>query len=121
MANDENLVTVFGYGSTGAATVEQLRARGTPVRLVQRKRPAGLAAGVDFMACDVLNAEDVKRAMSGASQVVVAIRRASPVQPVSPSPSRLSPRAAPHPPHSARPADGRLPGNPNRQSRCRDH
>ena len=73
MAHTENLVTVFGYGPTGAATVEALRARGTPVRLVQRKRPASLPAGVEFTACDVLKPEDVKRAMSGASQVVVAI------------------------------------------------
>lgn len=73
MAHTENLVTVFGYGPTGAATVEALRTRGTPVRLVQRKRPAGLPAGVDFMACDVLNPDDVKRAMAGATQVVIAI------------------------------------------------
>jgi len=73
MAHEGNLVTVFGYGATGAATVDLLVSRGTPVRLVQRKRPAGLPAGVDFMACDVLKLDDVKRAISGASQVVVAI------------------------------------------------
>ena len=73
MAHETNLVTVFGYGATGAATVDLLLARGTPVRLVQRKRPADLPAGVEFMTCDVLKPEDVKRAMSGASQVVVAI------------------------------------------------
>jgi nucleoside-diphosphate-sugar epimerase len=73
MAHEENLVTVFGYGATGAATVALLLSRGTPVRLVQRKRPAGLPAGVDFMACDVFKLDDVKRAISGASQVVVAI------------------------------------------------
>ena len=43
------------------------------MRVVQRSRPANLPAGVEFMACDVLNADDVKRAMSGASQVVVTI------------------------------------------------
>lgn len=73
MAHEQDLVTVFGYGPTGAATVEQLRARGTPVRLVQRRRPSTLPAGVDFMACDVLKPEDVKRAMAGASQAVVTI------------------------------------------------
>ena len=73
MAHAGNLVTVFGYGATGAATIDRLVSRGTPVRLVQRKRPAGLPASVDFMACDVLKLDDVKRAMSGVSQVVVAI------------------------------------------------
>lgn len=73
MAREQNLVTVFGYGPTGEATVERLRARGTPVRVAQRKRPANLPAGVDFVACDVLKLDDVKRAMSGAAQVVIAI------------------------------------------------
>lgn len=73
MAREENLITVFGYGPTGEATVERLRARGTPVRVVQRRRPANLPAGVAFMPCDVLNPDDVKRAMSGASQAVVTI------------------------------------------------
>ncbi|MEY2759687.1 MAG: hypothetical protein RIR33_3465 [Pseudomonadota bacterium] len=73
MSRHQDLVTVFGYGPTGEATVEQLHARGTPVRVVQRRRPANLPAGVDFMSCDVLKADDVKRAMSGAAQVVVTI------------------------------------------------
>jgi nucleoside-diphosphate-sugar epimerase len=73
MSRHQDLVTVFGYGPTGEATVEQLHARGTPVRVVQRRRPASLPAGVDFMSCDVLKADDVKRAMSGAAQAVVTI------------------------------------------------
>lgn len=73
MANAENLMTVFGYGPTGEATVQRLRARGTPVRVVQRRRPANLPAGVEFLTCDVLNGDDVKRAMSGAAQAVVTI------------------------------------------------
>jgi len=73
MSRTQNLVTVFGYGPTGAATVEALCARGTRVRVVQRKRPAYLPGGVDFMACDVLKLDDVTRVMTGASQVVVAI------------------------------------------------
>jgi len=73
MSRHQDLVTVFGYGPTGEATVEQLHARGTPVRVVQRRRPANLPAGVDFMSCDVLKADDVKRAMSGAAQAVVTI------------------------------------------------
>ena len=68
-----SLITVFGYGPTGEATVACLLARGTPVRVVQRKRPANLPAGVAFLTCDVLNADDVKRAMAGAAQAVVTI------------------------------------------------
>lgn len=69
----QDLVTVFGYGPTGRATVERLVARGAPVRVVQRKRPADLPAAATFMACDVLNADDVKRALSGVKQAVVTV------------------------------------------------
>ena len=65
------LVTVFGYGPTGEATVDRLRARGQAVRVVQRKRPASLPANVEFMAGDILKPDDVKRAFAGASQAVV--------------------------------------------------
>jgi nucleoside-diphosphate-sugar epimerase len=67
------LITIFGYGPTGEATADLLRARGTPVRVVQRRRPANLPAGVEFMACDVLDADQVMRAMQGAAQAVVTI------------------------------------------------
>ncbi len=71
--NQSGLVTVFGYGPTGEATIARLAARGTPVRLVQRKRPASLPAGVAFMPCDVLDAAQVRSAMTGATQAVVTI------------------------------------------------
>lgn len=71
MTNAKGLITVFGYGPTGEATVERLVARGQQVRVVQRKRPANLPAGVSFMNCDVLNADDVKRAVAGAEQAVI--------------------------------------------------
>lgn len=73
MNTHQQLITVFGYGPTGKATVDLLQARGQPVRVVQRKRPADLAPGVAFMACDVLKIEDVKAAMRGAAQAVVTI------------------------------------------------
>ena len=73
MTNTKGLITVFGYGPTGEATVERLLARGEAVRVVQRKRPANLPPGVAFMNCDVLNAEDVKHALAGAEQAVVTI------------------------------------------------
>ncbi len=73
MTNTQGLITVFGYGPTGEATVERLLARGQAVRVVQRKRPANLPAGVSFVNCDVLNVDDVKRALAGAEQAVVTI------------------------------------------------
>jgi nucleoside-diphosphate-sugar epimerase len=73
MTTAQGLITVFGYGPTGEATVEKLRARGQAVRVVQRKRPANLPAGVEFVACDVLKIEEVQRAMAGAAQAVVTI------------------------------------------------
>lgn len=71
MTKAKGLITVFGYGPTGEATVERLLARGQAVRVAQRKRPANLPAGVAFMNCDALNADDVKRAVAGAEQAVI--------------------------------------------------
>jgi nucleoside-diphosphate-sugar epimerase len=73
MTNPKALVTIFGYGPTGIAAAERLIVRGTPVRIVQRKRPANLPAGAEFMPCDVLDAQQVLRAMTGAEQAVVTI------------------------------------------------
>ncbi len=71
--NTKGLITVFGYGPTGEATVERLLARGQAVRVAQRKRPANLPAGASFITCDALNADDVKRAVSGAEQAVITV------------------------------------------------
>ncbi len=73
MTTANGLVTIFGYGPTGIATADRLRARGTPVRVVQRKRPANLPAGVEFMTCDALDAGQVLAAMTGAEQAVITI------------------------------------------------
>jgi len=73
MTTAKGLVTIFGYGPTGEATADRLRARGTPIRVVQRKRPANLPNGVEFMPCDVLDAAQVLAAMTGAEQAVVTI------------------------------------------------
>ncbi|MDP3492140.1 MAG: NAD-dependent epimerase/dehydratase family protein [Hyphomonadaceae bacterium] len=69
----QGLITIFGYGPTGIATADRLRGRGTPIRVVQRKRPANLPAGVEFMPCDVMDAQSVLRAMTGAEQAVITI------------------------------------------------
>lgn len=67
------LVTVFGYGAVGRAIVGPLAARGNRVRVAQRSRPKDLPAGVEHVPCDVLDAADVRRALAGASQAVLAV------------------------------------------------
>lgn len=66
-------ITVFGYGAVGQPIVEQLVARGDRVRVASRSRPANLPAGVEHMRCDVLNAGDVRAALEGAAQAVLAV------------------------------------------------
>jgi nucleoside-diphosphate-sugar epimerase len=43
------------------------------VRIAQRIRPADLPAGAEFTACDVLDEDAVRAAVSGAAQVVMAL------------------------------------------------
>ncbi len=69
----DELTVVLGFGATGRATTQALLARGSAVRVAQRSRPADLPPGVEFRACDVLDAAAVAQAIAGASQVVVAI------------------------------------------------
>jgi len=66
-------ITVFGYGAVGQPIVDQLVARGDRVRVASRSRPANLLAGVEHMRCDVLNAGDVRAALEGAAQAVLAV------------------------------------------------
>lgn len=64
---------IIGYGPVGAAIARDLAAAGRPVTVAQRRRPAALPEGVDYVACDVLDAAAVKRAAEGAGTVVCAI------------------------------------------------
>lgn len=66
-------ITVFGYGAVGQPIVEQLVARGDRVRVATRRRPANLPADVEHMTCDVLDADNVRAALEGASQAVLAV------------------------------------------------
>lgn len=66
-------VLMIGYGPVGRATVQLLRARGTPVRVAQRSRPADLPDGVAFTPCDILDPASVAAAVQGASQIAVAV------------------------------------------------
>ena len=61
-------IVVFGYGPVGQATVERLAREGRDVRVAQRRRPANLPEGVEFVTCDVLRASDVMSATAGADQ-----------------------------------------------------
>jgi nucleoside-diphosphate-sugar epimerase len=67
------LVTVFGYGAVGRPIVEMLTARGDCVRVAQRSRPDDLPAGAEHVPCDLLDAGDVRRALKGTSQAVLAV------------------------------------------------
>ncbi|MGI4877887.1 MAG: NAD-dependent epimerase/dehydratase family protein [Janthinobacterium lividum] len=66
-------ITIFGYGATGRPIAERLAARGDSVRVATRNRPADLPAGVEHMVCDVLEAADVRRALAGSAQAVLAV------------------------------------------------
>jgi nucleoside-diphosphate-sugar epimerase len=64
---------VFGFGATGCATTLALLAQGKQVCVAQRHRPADLPPQVAFRPCDILDADAVRQAIDGASQVVLAI------------------------------------------------
>jgi len=65
-------VTIFGYGPSGRAIADLLANRGERVRIAQRTRPADLPARIDFQACDLLDAAQVRAAAEGADQIVMA-------------------------------------------------
>ena len=67
------LIVIFGYGAVGKATAERLVGAGRAVRVAQRSRPKDLVAGAEFVACDILDAGAVVRAVDGAMQVVAAL------------------------------------------------
>lgn len=66
-------ILVFGYGPCGRETVARLQAQGRGVRVAQRRRPADLPSNVPFVACDVLEQDQVRRAVAGAAQIVLTI------------------------------------------------
>lgn len=64
-------ILVLGYGPVGAAIVAQ--GSGRSLRVAQRNRPDGLAQGVEFSACDVLDAASVRAAAQGVTQIVLTV------------------------------------------------
>jgi nucleoside-diphosphate-sugar epimerase len=66
-------ITVFGYGAVGRPIVDLLAARGDRVRVATRRIPADLPSGVAHLSCDVLDIADVRRALEGSQQAVLAV------------------------------------------------
>ena len=69
----QGLTVVFGHGAIGRLITQTLLARGEPVRIAQRNRPAELPQGACFMRCDVREPDAVRQAVQGARQVVLAV------------------------------------------------
>ncbi len=67
------LTVIIGYGAVGRATAQQLAARGEKFCVAQRSRPTDLPSQAEFRSCDVLDAQSVRQAIAGASQVVLAV------------------------------------------------
>ena len=66
-------ITIFGYGAVGRPIAELLAARGDRVRVATRNRPVDLPANVEHLCCDLLDPGDVRRALDGSAQAVLAV------------------------------------------------
>lgn len=67
-------VLVFGAtGGSGRAAIDHLLAQGHEVSAFVRRSDAGLPQGVEVITGDVMNADDVERAVRGQGAVVVAL------------------------------------------------
>ena len=64
---------VIGYGAVGRPVVRALLKRGDAVRIAQRGPVSDLPRGATYVSCDVLDAGSVRRAVQGATQVVLAV------------------------------------------------
>lgn len=67
------LTVIFGNGAIGNLVTQILSDRGGRVRIAQRRAPAILPEGVEHMACDVMDRAAVRRAVEGASQVLLSV------------------------------------------------
>ncbi len=77
MGNESGLHVVLGAsGGTGSAIVRELADRGYRVRAVSRRGDANLPAGVEGVAADITNAEQIRRACGGAAVVYHAAQPA---------------------------------------------
>ena len=67
------LTVVFGNGAVGHLVTETLLARGDTVRIAQRNRPTGASTRAQFVECDILDANAVRRAVEGATEVLLSV------------------------------------------------
>ena len=63
------LQVIFGAGHVGRVLAAVLAERGAAVRLVTRRRPAGLAEGIDWRAADAADLDSASDAAKGAAVV----------------------------------------------------
>jgi len=67
------LTVVFGMGAIGHLVTEKLLERGDRVRVAQRHQPSDVPDNMEYVACDILDAEAVRRAVQGASQILLSV------------------------------------------------
>jgi len=67
------LTVVFGNGAVGHLVTEALAKRGDKVRVAQRHAPIELPLHAEYVRCDVLNADDVKKAVKGATRILLSV------------------------------------------------
>ncbi len=67
------LTVAFGTGAVGRLVTEKLLARADPVRIAQRSPRVGASKGAQFVACDILDANAVRAAVNGTSQVLLSV------------------------------------------------
>jgi nucleoside-diphosphate-sugar epimerase len=67
------VTTVFGFGAVGRPVTQILLRRGDAVRIAQRSPVRDIPAGATSISCDILDTASVRRAVEGATQVVLAV------------------------------------------------
>jgi nucleoside-diphosphate-sugar epimerase len=65
----DRLHVVFGAGQVGRVLAVMLAGRGFPVRVVSRRRPAGLADGIEWRAADAADPDAASAAATGSAVI----------------------------------------------------
>ncbi len=73
MPGKQERIVIIGWGPVGSAAGALLASQGRTVVAAQRSAPANLPRGVGYVRCDVLDADSVRGAIAGATQVVAAL------------------------------------------------
>jgi nucleoside-diphosphate-sugar epimerase len=68
-AGNDSLQVVFGAGQVGRVLAALLAERGVTVRVVSRRRPAGMAEGTDWRAADATDLDAASDAAKGATVI----------------------------------------------------